>query len=208
MSPVPAPRRGIQRASHLRQVSNGSSDTFGSRPATEASDTGTIQNDPVPPSLPTERKCILWVHDEGFSKEEVVLNLDLFPDVKAGDLMAILALKTDTGVRDFQDKAQPLKKDVEALSATMERERSGSHPRSPGFVNGSYAKILDVGNRCLFIAKDMPKEIKAKQPTLEVSVAKHIADVFCLKHRSNILLTTVRQRNNSLMNTMLIKFLG
>jgi hypothetical protein len=207
MSPVPAPRRGIQRTSHLRQVSNGSSDT-NSRPATAASDTSTVQNDPVLPSLPIERKCVLWVHDEGFSKEEVVLNLDLFPDVKAGDLMAILALKTDTGVRDFQEKAQPLKKDVEGLSVTMERERSASHPRSPGFVNGSYAKTLDVGNRCLFIVKDMPKEIKAKQPNLEISVAKHIADVFCLKHRSNILLTTVRQRNHSLMNMMLIKFLG
>jgi hypothetical protein len=50
---------------------------------------------------------------------------------------------------------------------------------------------IDLGSRYLFIAKDMPKEMKVKQPSLEVSVAKHIADVFYLKHRSNVLLTTV-----------------
>lgn len=184
--------------SHLREVSNGSSDTFDSRPTT-ASDTDTIQYAPIPSPLPLplpiERKCVLWVHDEGFSKEEVVLNLDLFPDVKPGDLMAIVAIKTDTGVRDFQEKLQSVKRDPDNLAASMQRERSSSHPRSPGPVNGGDSKHDHVGKRYLFIAKDMPKEIKSKQPGLELSVAKHIADVFCLKHRSNVLLTTVYQLN-------------
>ncbi|KAF8848591.1 vacuolar membrane-associated protein-like protein IML1 [Acephala macrosclerotiorum] len=185
------PRHGTQRASHLRQVSNGSADImFNSRPVT-ASDASTVQPDPTPSKVYVERRCSLWVHENGFSKDEVVLNLDLFPDVKPGELMAIVALKTDTGVRDFQDKVQTARKDVETLATAIQRERSGSNPRSPGPANGSEAKHdVDLGNRYLFIARDMPKEMKAKQPTLEVSVAKHIADVFCLKHRSNVLLTT------------------
>lgn len=186
------PRRGTQRASHLREVSNGSADImFNSRPVT-ASDASTVQPDSTPSKVHIERRCSLWVHEDGFSKDEVVLNLDLFPDVKPGELMAIVALKTDTGVRDFQDKAQTAKKDVETLATAMQRERSSSNPRSPGPANGSEAKHdVDLGNRYLFIAKDMPKEMKAKQPTLEVSLAKHIADVFCLKYRSNVLVTTV-----------------
>lgn len=186
------PRRGPQRTSHLRQVSNGSADImFNSRPVT-ASDASTLQHDMTSSKTRIERRCIIWVHDEGFSKDEVVLNLDLFPDVSPGELMAIVALKTDSGFRDFQDKVQPLKKDVEALATSVQRERSNSNPRSPVPANGSEVKYdVDVGNRYLFIAKDMSKEMKAKQPSLEVSVAKHIADVFGLKHRSSVLLTTV-----------------
>jgi hypothetical protein len=169
---------------------------YNSRPVTAASDTGTIQHDPVPVKPPIERRCILWVHDEGFSKDEVVLNLDLFPEVKAGELMAIVALKTDSGVRDFQDKAQPSKKEGDALATTMQRDPSNSNPRSPILANGNDAMHdVDLGNRYLFIAHDMCKEMKVKQPSLEVSVAKHIADVFGLKHRSNVLLTTVCLRS-------------
>jgi hypothetical protein len=158
---------------------------------TAASDTDTAQYDSILSKPPIERRCNLWVHDEAFSKEEVVLNLDLFPDVEAGELMAIVALKTDSGIRDFQEKTQ--KKDVDNLTTAMQRERSNSNPKSPGQVNGTDGKHdLGLGKRYLFIAKDISKELKAKHPGLEVSVAKNIADAFCYKHRSNVLLMTVR----------------
>jgi hypothetical protein len=195
MAAVPplTPRRGTQRASHLREVSNGSSNImYNSRPVTAASNFGTDQHDTVPVKLPVERICVLWNHDEGFSKEEVVINLDLFPDVKAGELLAVVALKTESVVRDFQEKPQSSKKDVDTLATAMHRERSNSNPRSPGPPNDNHTKHdVDLGKRYLFIARDMSKEMKAKAPNLEVSVAKHIADLFCLKHRSNVLITTV-----------------
>ncbi|KAL5330137.1 hypothetical protein ACEPPN_003662 [Leptodophora sp. 'Broadleaf-Isolate-01'] len=174
-----------------------------SRPTTAASDTGTIQHDPVPLQPAIERRCVLWVHDEGFSKEDVVLNLDLFPEVKPGELMAIMALKTESGVRDFQEKTQA-KRDSDTLATSMQRERSSSNPRSPEAANGnsngygSDAKHdVDIWNRYLFIARDMPKDMKVKQPNLEVSVAKHIADTFCLKPRSSVLLSTTDPSQNS-----------
>lgn len=203
MAPPPAltpstPRRTTQRASHLRQVSNGSSETTISRPTTAASETGTIQHDPIPVKLAIERRCVLWVHDEGFSKDDVVLNLDLFPEVKPGDLMAIMALKAESGVRDFQEKMQTSKRDSDTLATSMQRERSSSYPRSPVTTTGNQSRHgsdakhdTDLWNRYLFIARDMPKEMKAKQPNLEVSLAKHIADTFCLKSRSSVLLSTV-----------------
>lgn len=195
MAAVPplTPRRGTQRVSHLRQVSNSSFDNMdSSRPRTAASESGTGQNGPIPVKLPVERVCVLWHHDEGFSKEEVILNLDLFPDVKAGELLAILSLRTEPVVRDFQEKAQTFKKDVDNLATAMQRDPSNSNSRGAGPSNDNDAKQdVDLGKRYLFIAKDMSKEMKAKHPKLEVSVAKHITDLFCLKHRSNVLITTV-----------------
>lgn len=177
----------------MRQVSNGSgdSDLGDSRPT---SSTGTAQYDPIPPKvpLPFERRCNLWVHDEVYSKDEVVLNLDLFPDVKAGDLLAIVALKTDSGVRDFQDQSNASRKDLTTLLRSTSRERSSSNPRSP-VLDAKHD--VDAGKRYLFIAKDMPKELKAKHAGLEISVAKGIADAFSFKHRSNILLTSVSWLN-------------
>ncbi|KAN0096512.1 vacuolar membrane-associated protein-like protein IML1 [Hyaloscypha variabilis] len=200
MATVPplTPRRGNQ-PSHLRQFSNGSFDfKTSSRPPTAASEAGPVQHDPAPIKLPVERVCILWNHDEGFSKEEVVINLDLFPEVKAGELLGIVALKTDSVVRDFQEKAQASKKEVDTLATAMQRERSNSNPRSPGIVHDNHPKHdVDLGKRYLFIAKDMSKEMKTKQPKLEVSVAKHIADLFCLKHRSSVLITTLDPETSS-----------
>jgi hypothetical protein len=140
-----------------------------------------------------ERRCNLWVHEESFSKNDVVLNLDLFPDVKPGDLMAIVSLKADLGVRDFQEKAHTPKKDADNLPATMRSERSNSNPKSPSQASGTDIRSeVELGRRCLFIVKPMSSEMKAKQPGLEVSVAKHIADIFHFKHRSNVLVTSVR----------------
>jgi hypothetical protein len=159
---------------------------------TAASDAAAVQYDTVPPKPIVERRCNIWVHDESFSKDEVVLNLDLFGDVKPEELMAIVALKTDSGVRDFQDKAQASKTNGENIAPAAQAERSHANPKSPIQANGGEVNHdVDLGKRYLFIAKDMPKEMKIKQPSLEISVAKHIADVFSLKHRSNVLVTTV-----------------
>ncbi|KAH8593446.1 hypothetical protein B0O99DRAFT_547124 [Bisporella sp. PMI_857] len=186
------PRRGTFRGSHLRQVSSGSlnssSTNHNSRQASVSSDTGTAQYAPVPLKTPIERRCNLWVHDEAFSKDEVVLNMDLFPEINPGDLIAIVASKADSGVRDFQETVS-LRKDSDNLgTAKSYRERSKSNPKSPILYGVKHD--AGFGTWYLFIARDIPKELKTKYPTLEISVAKHIADVFCFKHRSNVLLTT------------------
>lgn len=191
--PPSTPRRGTQRSSHLRHVSNGSSETmYNSRPVTAASESGAVPHEPVALKPIIERRCNIWVHDENFSKDEVVINLDLFPDVKSGELMAIAALKTDSGIRDFQDKAQNSKTNGESIAPTTQSDRGHSISKNPVQVNGSEVNHdVDRGRRYLFIGKDMSKEMKTKQPNLEISVAKHVADVFSLKHRSTVLVTTV-----------------
>src|SRR3954454_13989518 len=46
----------------------------------------------------------LWVHDESFSKDEVLINPDTFHHImiEAGDLVQIVALRTSLEVRDFE----------------------------------------------------------------------------------------------------------
>lgn len=163
---------------------------MGSRPQTSGGASSTMEMKET-----VERRCILWTHDESFSKEEVVLNLDLFPpgSVKLGELMAIFALKTDAAVRDFQDKSPTPKRGMESLAASMQLDASLGNLKSSTDSIGEGQHDVDHGRRYLFAVKGMSKELKAKHPHLEISVAKHIADVFGFKPRSNVLVTTVRQ---------------
>ncbi|KAG9241519.1 vacuolar membrane-associated protein-like protein IML1 [Calycina marina] len=202
------PRRGTFRGSHLRQVSNGSTGSSSSntntlsRPASSKSDTGTAQYAPVTERLVIERRCNLSVHNESFSKEEIVLNFDLVPGIKAGQLMAIVGLKTDNGVRDFQDKIF-YKKDTENLTKDGQRERSSSNPRSLIHKGVDPKHDVDMGKRYVFIARDIPKELKAKSSTLEVSVLKQIADQFCFKNRATVLLIEADWESSSASHVQL-----
>jgi DEP domain-containing protein 5 len=159
----------------------------GSRPQTSSSSVSKARE-------PVERRCVLWIHDEQYSKEEVILNTDLFPvgTVKPGDLLAIVALKTDVAVKDFQERNASAKKGTEPFSASLQPDINVEERKSStGSVSVDGQHDIDQQKRYLFAVKDMSKELKAKQPNLEVSIAKHIADVFGFKHRSNVLLTTV-----------------
>lgn len=185
-------RHGTHRASHLRQVSTSGSETPStSRPATATSDTGTVQHDPVAAKV-EEKKCVLWVHDDTFSRDEVVLNLNLFPHLKDGDAVAICAAKSETSLRDNQDRRQGSTHDSDNLFVDQSRERSSSNPRSPTSPSPKDGKH-DGGSerRYMFIARDMSKDLKTKNPNLEISVAKHVADVFGFKHRSNCVISAV-----------------
>jgi DEP domain-containing protein 5 len=140
-----------------------------------------------------ERRCTVWVHDEQFSKEEVLLNLDLFPanTIKTGDLMAIVALNTDNTVRDFQDRCASSKKVLENLPASFQPSLNGLDIEPHNECTCNIERDGDLESRYLFAVKDTSKELKSRQPSLEVSVAKRIADVFGFKHRAEVLLTTV-----------------
>ncbi|RDA86092.1 hypothetical protein CP532_1140 [Ophiocordyceps camponoti-leonardi (nom. inval.)] len=47
--------------------------------------------------------------------------------------------------------------------------------------------------RYIFVVKDMPKELKARQPDVEVYVVKHIADAFGIKKGSQVLLAPIEK---------------
>lgn len=165
------PRRGPYW-SHLRQSSRTSLDRASTEsPASprSASTHSTVREDT---HRRTERICTITVND-GYSRDEVLLNLDrVGGDVKPGTLMAIAVLKGDS--------AKP-SGGYGTASNKQSQDQNGSSDGDPE----------SLGHRYIFVAQDMSKEMKARQPDVEVHVVKQIADAFGMKKGSQVLLTVV-----------------
>lgn len=160
-------RNGSARQSHLRQFSKSSLDpsslelplspvtvSSASTPRTESK------------RGPVERRCTVTVW-EGYSPDEVLLNLDLFPEFRPGSLVAATVIRADG------DKA----------AATH-----GLHK-----LDGGVSKEGESpARKYIFIVKDVSKEFKSKHPGVEFSVLKHIAEAFGMRKGSTVLLTPVR----------------
>ncbi|KAK3390959.1 hypothetical protein B0H63DRAFT_429721 [Podospora didyma] len=118
--------------------------------------------------------------NESFARDEVLLNLDVMgDDVKPGSLMAIDVLRPET----------------EKLSHTSYNKQT-FHDRGRDAASGATAaKGLESERRYIFVVKDMPKEMKARYPGVEVYVAKHIADVFGMKKGSQVALNPIDATN-------------
>lgn len=122
-----------------------------------------------------DRRCTVTINDS-FARDEVLLNLDLLgAHIKPGGMMAIDVLKAET------DKAS---QNMLGKQHIQERGKDASP--------ASNSKPVDAQRRYIFVVKDMTKDLKARYPTAEVYVAKHIADVFGMKKGSQVLLTPVR----------------
>lgn len=174
-------RRQSQRRIPIRQASRHSSDFLTltpDDPSSPRSDStlSTVRGDH---GRARERYCTVTVND-GWSKDEVLLNFDLVGvEVVPGSLMAITALKGDTG--------------RVAGHLVPNRLSSEYHKRTKAKPISVHDQDL-ISSRYVFIAKDMAKEVKARQPDVEVLVAKHIADAFGMKKGSQVLLATVCEK--------------
>ncbi|KAH6895846.1 hypothetical protein B0T10DRAFT_558019 [Thelonectria olida] len=169
------PRKG-PHWSHLRQFSRSSleripAEASPSPASVSAQSHSTVKEDK---RSKLERRCTVAVN-EGYSKDEVLLNLDLVGDVKPGAPMCIVAVKDDSR---------------KSSTGHGQDHNSGSKGASTaqGYDNG-------VGNSYVFFAKDMPQEMKARQPDVEVYVVKHIADAFGMKKGGQVILTMVDKNN-------------
>ena len=137
----------------------------------------------VPPQN-RERYCNIIVN-EGYLRDEVLLNFDrLGPDLKPDTLMAITAVKNENT-----------------------RSQYGSLTRNP-FQNGGRPKqgfsLLDqdyISSRYVFFSKDMTKEMKNRNPDVDVSVSKHIADAFGMKKGSQVVLAPIDDENPAIEAT-------
>jgi hypothetical protein len=126
----------------------------------------------------TERYCTISVND-GYSKDEVLLNLDHFGgDIQPGTLMALIPLKGDS--KNAASAYGSVSKQPQE-HADGSRAASGTHSEHDHGAGHTY----------IFVAKDMSKEMKARHPDAEVHVVKHIADAFFMKRGSHALLRPV-----------------
>jgi hypothetical protein len=178
--------RGPMRCSHLRQVSAASLDSS----STHSLETSNRDHDhdqatderAVRMSLTswTRHQCALWVHDEMFSREEILLNPAAFGEsgVQVGDVVEILPARAsgDTGYSNLKPEAAR-ESHAELNAATQ--------------VDSTSKFKTPLQSRCLFVVKALPPDIKARHPQLEISVTNNIASIFGFKNRTQVVLSIV-----------------
>ncbi|KAI9724085.1 MAG: hypothetical protein M1812_000804 [Candelaria pacifica] len=208
---IQPPLSAPSQASHLRQVSNGSSDVTGATATVQneedhqldACGEGPTGNSAAGAKL-ADKVCTLSVHDESFCRDDVLLNIVYFPpgSIAVGDLAEIVAVKAGTAVRDFQD-ATPSKPGhgndnvlppkPEVPETVLGRDRSSSNPlgQSKGNSQAIGGRAMDAQKRHVFVVKDMSSDQRAKQPNLQVSISSQFAHVFGLKNRMEVMVSVV-----------------
>ncbi|OQD67388.1 hypothetical protein PENDEC_c037G05387 [Penicillium decumbens] len=180
--------RGPMRQSHLRQVSAASLETLSTiRPldASQREHSFTPNERTVRLSSSLIRhQCTLWVHDEMFSRDEILLNPSAFGEtrVQVGDVVEILP------IRAAGDTAHSALKPDAAMKTS--RESHGDINSSSQSDTTSKFKT-PLQNRCLFVVKPLPQDIKTRHPRLEISVTNSVANIFGFKNRTQVLLSIV-----------------
>ncbi|PWY82178.1 hypothetical protein BO70DRAFT_387264 [Aspergillus heteromorphus CBS 117.55] len=183
--------RGPMKRSHLRQVSAASLDTLSTarsldvpsqHPATPRDRSATPDGKATArlSSVGLDRRqCALWVHDETFSREEILFNQAAFSDtgVQPGDVIEILPARfapdADLGARSLRDSHVDLTSSMHADSM--------SKFKTP------------LQGRCLFVVKPLPHEIKTRHPRLELSVTSSVANTFGFKNRTVVHISIVER---------------
>lgn len=121
-----------------------------------------------------ERKCTVTIN-ESFARDEILVNLDLFGShIRPGTLVSIDILKPEFSKQ---------------LSTAAKRLATQDAGKNAACEPGQPTK------RYIFVVKDMPRELKARYPHVELYVAKQIADVFGIKKGSQVILAPVDENN-------------
>ena len=161
-------------ASHLRQLSRTSLDKMPMElphsPDTVSSNS-TVRDTPAQRQPRVDRTCTATIL-ETITRDAVLLNPELFDhEIKPGTLMAIDVISEKPGY--------------------MSLRKYPSQDHSNGAQDSSVQAERDIGRRYLFFVKEMPKDLRARHPTVELLVAKHIADAFGIKKGCTVSLTPV-----------------
>ena len=117
--------------------------------------------------------CSLSIHDENFSKEDVVMNLALFhgSHVKAGTLMQLTALKGS----------------IEAVLHSGKSQNATQKPTTAAHVQ---PENVDVDRHHVFSAKSMSDEMLWKQPNVQISISRRVQHASGFEKGSQVLVST------------------
>ncbi|KKZ60121.1 hypothetical protein EMCG_05146 [[Emmonsia] crescens] len=182
--------RGPVKGSHLRQVSTTSIGTASTRTTISDQDHAYgPSNTSAPNQSPTglnNRPCSLWVHDDNFSREDVLFNISAFSDVglKVGDLVELSAPRPSQGDHHvFSNRLDP--------SGRTLRDAGDSDAGSNSTAKrvGDHKSHSPVQGRYLFLVKPLSADIKARHPNLQISITSNIAGIFGFKNHSQALMS-------------------
>ncbi|KAI1170650.1 vacuolar membrane-associated protein iml-1 [Nemania sp. FL0916] len=180
-----APRRPSHWTSHLRQFSKSSTDKLAIEPSRSPDTASLASNSTIRDfqSSQSSRRLAERVYavtiNESLVRDEVLLNFDLLGGIaiQPGDLMAITPIKTDL---DRPDR----------LQGSFYGSSRPPYPRASTAPADNRASD-DGSRRYVFVAKDMSKDQKARMPSVEVYVAKHVGDAFNLRKGTQVVLSPV-----------------
>lgn len=119
----------------------------------------------VPSSLSVE--ATVWIHDDQLSTEDILINDSLFQEfsISEGDLLRISTLRENTTRRDLQQ---------------------GEHDRVPPSSGEDGGSMSHSPSSWLCLARFAQAELKAKQPSLQISIKSTVASVFGFRHGTQI----------------------
>ncbi|KAI3337656.1 vacuolar membrane-associated protein iml-1 [Ustulina deusta] len=179
-----APRRPSHWTSHLRQFSKSSTDKLLIEPSKSPDNVSLASNstirDAQSSKRPSERTYTVTVNESVPARDEVLLNFDLVGGgaIRPGALMSVTSVKTET------DRSDRLQASLYGSSRPQLYQRASTAPADARPTD-------DTTRRYVFVAKDMPRDLKARMPTVEVYVAKHVGDAFNLRKGTQVVLAPV-----------------
>lgn len=140
----------------------------------------------------TSSKVItLWIHDDGFSKDDVLINPGIFDGIEPSPdhLAEIAFLGSTSEVRDFQTTSDEsgedyIREDDRSLGRQNSRESQ---------------EAFDTENRskCLLAFRPLPEDMKAKHPSMQISITRSIASAFGFRNRSQVVASLVNKEEHT-----------
>jgi hypothetical protein len=129
-----------------------------------------------------QKVCVLWTHDDNFSREDIVFNGEKFPELPTdpGSLLQIVAIHTDDAVRDFHTGPKSAQLDVQSKPESVAKHPS-SDAHQKRTRRGSIAVTIDENGSTIpggqefdtekayvFVPKALPADLKSKYANLQV----------------------------------------
>lgn len=136
--------------------------------------------------------CSLWVHDENLSREDVLLDLTVFPKdaVRPGDLVELASLRkssaeeesaASTGIPNISNGPESRGAGEDGVSHSMayvstvdgqHTDRRTVHHQAPTLQEQGRG-VLERQRSYVFVVKELSPELKQKYPNLQVSIPYH-----------------------------------
>jgi hypothetical protein len=153
-----------------------------------------------------QKTCILWTHDENFSRDDIVFNSDKFPELPTapGSLLQLVAFNVGTAVRDFSSTAKPPQSDAAHSRPDTAAKDASADSRSKRSRRASFTVTVDENGSAvpggrdvdgektyIFAPKPLPPELKSKHANLHVSISEKIGRVFGFRNRMQVVISEV-----------------
>jgi hypothetical protein len=143
----------------------------------------------TPKGLHGKNSFNLWVHTDRDFRQELVLHPDHFHGLQVGDLVEIVACKDDE--KDVSGHSRNISVESQEFAGKHASHASGGS--LPPFRRGGSVLFDEPrpSKRLIMKVNSLDRELVARQPQLQISVDKTVAQSFDLPPRSDVLVRKI-----------------